>query len=45
MTAVNADYSVRDILWLRPFAAGASVISIPYSCCNPRRSGRHWSGL
>ena len=37
-------YSVRDILWLRLFAVGASVISIPYSCCNPRRCGPRSSG-
>jgi len=28
-------YSVRDILWLRLFAVGASVISIPYFLLQP----------
>jgi hypothetical protein len=28
-------YSVRDILWLRLFAVGASVVSIPYFLLQP----------
>ena len=30
-------YSVRDILWLRLFAVGASVVSIPYFLLQPTR--------
>ena len=30
-------YSVRDILWLRLFAVGASLISIPYFLLQPTR--------
>jgi hypothetical protein len=30
-------YSVRDILWLRLFAVGASLISIPYFLLQPTK--------
>src|SRR5438445_13738388 len=38
-------YSVRDILWLRLFAVGASLVSVPYFVLQPTKlwAARSWT--